>query len=69
MVHPHLDSADGCVRTASISSKERIGELDMNFLALDVEPFLFAPEQQERIITFRDDWLNKHKMIQNEEKM
>ena len=25
---------------------ERLGELDMNALARDVEPFLFAPEQQ-----------------------
>ena len=35
---------------------ERIGELDLNFLARDVEPFLFAPEQQERVTTFRDYW-------------
>jgi len=38
---------------------ERLGELDMNFLARDVEPFLFAPEQQERVTTFRDYWLKK----------
>ena len=38
---------------------ERIGELDLNLLARDVEPFLFAPEQQERITTFRDYWLSK----------
>lgn len=38
---------------------ERLGELDLNFLARDVEPFLFAPEQQERVITFRDYWLKK----------
>ena len=35
---------------------ERIAELDLNFLARDVEPFLFTPEQQERVITFRDYW-------------
>jgi len=33
---------------------ERIEELDLNFLARDVEPFLFAPEQQDRVTTFRD---------------
>jgi predicted nucleotidyltransferase component of viral defense system len=36
--------------------EERLGELDMNALARDVEPFLFAPEQQERVTTFRDYW-------------
>ncbi|MFH1977466.1 MAG: hypothetical protein ABIJ52_18245, partial [Pseudomonadota bacterium] len=35
---------------------ERLGELDLNFLARDVEPFLFAPEQQVRVTTFRDYW-------------
>jgi predicted nucleotidyltransferase component of viral defense system len=35
---------------------ERIGELDLDFLARDVAPFLFGPEQQERITTFRDYW-------------
>ncbi len=38
---------------------ERIGELDMNILARDVEPFLFAPEDQRRVSTFRDYWFNK----------
>ena len=33
---------------------ERLGELDLNFLARDLETFLFASEQQERVITFRD---------------
>jgi len=33
---------------------ERLGELDMNALARDVEPFLFAPEQRERVSGFRD---------------
>jgi hypothetical protein len=33
---------------------QRIGELDLNALARDVEPFLFSPEEQERVITFRD---------------
>lgn len=37
----------------------RLGELDLNLLARDVEPFLFAPEQQERITSFRDYWLSK----------
>ena len=35
---------------------ERIGDLDLNFLARDVAPFLFTPEQQERVTTFRDYW-------------
>ncbi len=35
---------------------ERLSELDLNYLAGDVEPFLFAPEQKERIRTFRDYW-------------
>jgi len=38
---------------------ERLGESDLNFLARDVEPFLFASEQQERVTTFRDYWLKK----------
>jgi len=33
---------------------ERLGELDMNALARDVEPFLFAPEQRERVSGFTD---------------
>jgi len=38
--------------------EERLGELDMNALARDVEPFLFAPEQRERVDGFRDFWKN-----------
>jgi len=38
---------------------ERLGELDLNSLARDVEPFLFASEHQERVATFRDYWLKK----------
>lgn len=36
--------------------EERLEELDMNFLARDVEPFLFTTEQRERVVTFRDYW-------------
>jgi predicted nucleotidyltransferase component of viral defense system len=39
--------------------EERLSELDLNFLARDVEPFLFSSEQQGRIATFRDYWRNK----------
>lgn len=39
--------------------EQRLDELDLNFLARDVEPFLFAPEQQARITTFRDYWREK----------
>jgi len=38
---------------------DRLGELDLDFLARDVELFLFASEQQERVTTFRDYWLKK----------
>jgi len=34
----------------------RVEELDLNFLAKDVEPFLFSPEQKERVLTFREYW-------------
>ena len=35
---------------------KRLDDLDLNMLARDVEPFLFTPEQKERVITFRDYW-------------
>jgi len=35
---------------------ERIEELDLDFLAKDVEPFLFSPEQKDRVLHFRDYW-------------
>jgi len=35
---------------------KKIRELDMNFLARDVEPFLFTPEQRERVASFSDYW-------------
>lgn len=35
---------------------KRVEELDLNFLAKDVEPFLFSPEQKERVLTFREYW-------------
>ncbi len=34
----------------------RLGELDLNALAQEVEPFLFAPEQRQRVAGFRDFW-------------
>ncbi len=34
----------------------RVEELDLKFLAKDVEPFLFSPEQKERLLTFREYW-------------
>ena len=40
---------------------ERLRELDLNSLAQDVEPFLFTPEQRERIASFRDFWREKLK--------
>ena len=35
---------------------ERLNELDLNFLATDVEPFLFTPEQKDRVLSFRETW-------------
>ena len=35
---------------------ERLEKLDLNFLADDVEPFLFFSEQKERVLTFREYW-------------
>jgi hypothetical protein len=34
----------------------RLNELDLSFLARDVEPFLFSSEQKVRILTFKDYW-------------
>lgn len=34
--------------------RDRIDQLDLNFLAKDVEPFLFYPQQKERILTFKE---------------
>ena len=35
---------------------KRVEELEMESLASDVEPFLFSPEQKERVLTFRNYW-------------
>lgn len=35
---------------------DRVDELELEFLARDVEPFLFSTEQKERILTFREYW-------------
>ena len=34
----------------------RVAELDLEYLARDVEPFLFSPEQKERVLTFSRYW-------------
>ena len=34
----------------------RIEALDLEFLARDVEPFLFSAEQKERVLTFKEYW-------------
>ena len=42
---------------------DRVKELDLEYLAKDVGPFLFFPEQKERILSFREYWeQNKNKM-------
>ena len=43
---------------------ERIQELDLEFLAKDVEPFLFSAEQKERILHFRDYWKIQQKIYE-----
>ncbi|MCU0576764.1 MAG: nucleotidyl transferase AbiEii/AbiGii toxin family protein [Desulfobacterota bacterium] len=35
---------------------KRVGELDLGYLARDVEPFLFDAGQKERVLTFREYW-------------
>ncbi len=47
---------------------ERLKELDLDYLAKDVEPFLFSSEQKERVLTFRDYWKtqNTDSIIQNQ---
>jgi len=35
---------------------EKLQNIDLNFLARDVEPFLFSSEQAQRILTFYDYW-------------
>jgi predicted nucleotidyltransferase component of viral defense system len=35
---------------------KRVEDLDLEYLARDVEPFLFSPEQKERVLTFREYW-------------
>lgn len=37
----------------------RIETLDLEFLAKDVEPFLFSAEQKERVLTFKEYWRQK----------
>lgn len=34
----------------------RVAELDLEFLARDVEPFLFSAEQKQRVLTFKEYW-------------
>ena len=38
---------------------KRLLDLDLNFLAKDVEPFLFSSEHMERILTFQEYWKTK----------
>lgn len=36
--------------------KARVDELDLDYLARDVEPFLFDPAQKDRVLYFRESW-------------
>lgn len=38
------------------SFNARLDALDLKYLADDVEPFLFSPDQKERVLRFRDIW-------------
>jgi len=38
---------------------QRLDELDLEYLANDVEPFLFDSEQKDRVLTFKDYWKTK----------
>jgi predicted nucleotidyltransferase component of viral defense system len=38
---------------------ERLDVLDLEFLARDVEPFLFTSDQKERVLYFRETWGGK----------
>ena len=35
---------------------QRLEQMDLRYLAADVEPFLFYPEQKERVLTFPQYW-------------
>lgn len=35
---------------------DRLAELNLEFLTKDVEPFLFTPEQKNRVLFFRETW-------------
>jgi len=60
VVRPDFDYLEKCL---DIGKKEiiqqftnRVEDLDLEFLARDVEPFLFSAEQKERVLTFREYW-------------
>jgi predicted nucleotidyltransferase component of viral defense system len=53
----YIERTTGLDRTAFLQRfEERLGDLDLDFLARDVEPFLFSPEQRERVSGFREFW-------------
>ena len=60
MTDPDFDYVEevlGVNRTEFLDSfNSRLEELDFDFLARDVEPFLFTPEQRERVATFSEYW-------------
>ena len=39
--------------------EHKLQKMDLDMLALDVTPFLFTPQQAERVTTFRDYWYHK----------
>ena len=51
----YIERTIGLDRAAFLQRfEERLGELDLDSLARDVEPFLFSPEQRERVSGFRN---------------
>lgn len=55
---PAFDYAASCLSIREDEFKEqfskRVDDLDLDFLAKDVEPFLFYPAEKKRILTFKD---------------
>jgi len=56
----YIEKVLGMNQTTFIDNfNHRLDELDFDFLARDVEPFLFTPEQKERVVSFPEYWRKK----------
>jgi hypothetical protein len=60
MVRPDFDYLEKClgIEKNEILQRfsKRVDELDLKFLASDVEPFLFTADQKDRVLTFKEYW-------------